>query len=356
MSSAGALRTQGNELFRSKRYFEAYRCYQTALSKCSPNDKNQLANIYVCLSKTELILEKTEDAISSASKAIEIDPSNYQGYLRRGNALCETVQFEQALEDYQHALELEPSDSFLKQRIELTRSTKIPTTFSSSTTLKTTNEVPPRSAAAKRQEQPTQRPNSNTNRTNLYESERRYGYNRTNSFDRNEPSQQRQFNDTLRPHSIPDPKPSPRASPATSNSSQSVRYSSSTIIDMMNQMLQDVRPSQSEVLQMIDDVKQIISPLPNIVNIDVDNVTFHIVGDTHGQYQDVVKLFEEQGYPTSGNPYLFNGDFVDRGSMGVEILIALMAWKLSDPSCIYFNRGNQYVFFFNSFLSLPFFL
>jgi len=47
------------------------------------------------------------------------------------------------------------------------------------------------------------------------------------------------------------------------------------------------------------------------------------------------------GFPSAKNVYLFNGDYVDRGAFGVEICVVLFLFKLSDPSCIYMNRGNH---------------
>lgn len=66
-----------------------------------------------------------------------------------------------------------------------------------------------------------------------------------------------------------------------------------------------------------------------------------VCGDTHGQYYDVLNIFEMNGWPDATNPYLFNGDFVDRGSFSVEVILCFLLWKLHDPTCIYLSRGNH---------------
>lgn len=47
------------------------------------------------------------------------------------------------------------------------------------------------------------------------------------------------------------------------------------------------------------------------------------------------------GLPSTENPYVFNGDFVDRGSFSVEVIVTLMAWKVLNPRCMHLTRGNH---------------
>lgn len=67
----------------------------------------------------------------------------------------------------------------------------------------------------------------------------------------------------------------------------------------------------------------------------------NVVGDTHGQYHDVLKLIQLAGDPSPTNWYVFNGDFVDRGAWGVETLTVLMAWKVAHPKHVFLLRGNH---------------
>ena len=95
--------------------------------------------------------------------------------------------------------------------------------------------------------------------------------------------------------------------------------------------------TELELKFLIYQSKKIISEQPVYLEIQAPII---VCGDTHGQYTDLLRLFEVGGYPPDAN-YLFLGDYVDRGKQSIETIALLMAYKIKNPVNFFILRGNH---------------
>lgn len=89
--------------------------------------------------------------------------------------------------------------------------------------------------------------------------------------------------------------------------------------------------------QLCHSLKTQLLTVPNIMPLQSP---ISIVGDIHGQYHDLLEIFEIGGSPPTTN-YLFLGDYVDRGYYSVETISLLITLKLRYPERVFLIRGNH---------------
>ena len=114
------------------------------------------------------------------------------------------------------------------------------------------------------------------------------------------------------------------------------------IDDMIARFKNGKKLHRKYVYQIIAAVRKIVYEEPTMVEMEVQKGhKLTVCGDTHGQFFDLLEIFRLNGFPSESHYYLFNGDFVDRGSWSTEIALLLYAYKWLHPTAFFLNRGNH---------------
>ncbi|XP_061340320.1 serine/threonine-protein phosphatase 5 isoform X1 [Gastrolobium bilobum] len=336
---AEELKLLANEAFNARKYGQAIDLYTQAIELNSQNAV-YLAN----RAFAHLRLEEYGSAIQDATKAIEVDPKYSKGYYRRGAAHLGMGKFKEALKDFQQVKKMCPNDPDASKKLKECEKAVMKLKFEEAIA------VP--------------------------ESERR------------------SIAESLDFHSIGKGRNSSvptevaiaavtvavmaaavmlfRTSKTTivaaivvvlllilgacwwsgRNTDVESQYSGARIegdvvtLDFVKKMMDDFKNQKClhkrYAFQIVFQTREMLLALPSLVDINVpDGKHFTVCGDVHGQYYDLLNIFELNGLPSEENPYLFNGDFVDRGSFSLEVILTLFALKCMSPSAIYLARGNH---------------
>lgn len=111
----------------------------------------------------------------------------------------------------------------------------------------------------------------------------------------------------------------------------------------------------NDAMQLCSQAKDLFLIQPMLLEL---GAPIKICGDVHGQYTDLLRLFEYGGFPpevragftrmfpaNANNPmqsnYLFLGDYVDRGKQSLEVVCLLFAYKIKYPENFFLLRGNH---------------
>ncbi|CAG9462338.1 unnamed protein product [Pedinophyceae sp. YPF-701] len=101
--------------------------------------------------------------------------------------------------------------------------------------------------------------------------------------------------------------------------------------------------SWEDIEDLCNRAEDIFKQEPTVLRLDGP---VKIFGDLHGQFGDLMRLFEEYGAPSMTGDiayidYLFLGDYVDRGRHSLETVCLLLALKVEHPDHVHLIRGNH---------------
>ena len=318
MKKINTIKEKANKIIKSEKLNnhmleEALKLYTEAIELKIKDKINAI--LYSNRAYVNLKLERNGAALEDANKAIEWDIDYLKGYYRRGCANFLLCKYEEALIDFEFVSKTYPEDKILNEKInEIKKQLEKKKNLNNSLKNEPLEASPEILLDIKYIENEIKKEeNILSKKTNLITSENR------------------NKNDSSDIEIVKKPEYKGKLS-----------ITKAWIIDEVIEGMKNKNfMSKLSLLKMILDIIKINMHEPSLIDINLKNENFNICGDIHGQFYDLLKIFNEFGYPSETNPYLFNGDFVDRGSFSVECIITLLCFKLLYPNHFYLARGNH---------------
>ncbi|KAH7031962.1 serine/threonine-protein phosphatase PP2A catalytic subunit [Macrophomina phaseolina] len=274
-----ALKEKGNKAFKEHDWPTAVEFYSKAIEKY-----DQEPSFYTNRAQANIKLEAYGFAVADATRAIELDPNNVKAYYRRAVANTAILKHNEALRDWKIVVKKNPNDKNAK--LQHTECEKI---VKRDAFLKAI-EVADAPSAIEGLDL------DNMVIEDSYDGVRLEGTSMTKEF----------------------------------------------IEDMIQRFKDGKKIHKKYVYQIIIAVKELVYNEPTMVEYDVpEDTKITVCGDTHGQFFDLLEIFRLNGFPSEKHAYLFNGDFVDRGSWSTEVALTLYAYKMLYPKTFFLNRGNH---------------
>lgn len=276
---AEKLKETANMYFKKMMYDQAIEHYSKAI-ELNPNVAIYYGNRSLAYLKTECF----GYALSDATKAIEVDKNYVKGYYRRAAAYMSLGKFKQALRDLEAVTKARPNDKDAKAKY--TECNKIVKKLAFEKAISVSDRCI----------------SDIIDFENIYIEDEYKG-------------------------------------PTLLNGKE-------VTLDFMKELMECYKQMgklhRKYAYKILLDAKEYFKKQPSLVDIIVpEDGKFTVCGDIHGQYYDLYNIFELNGLPSPENPYLFNGDFVDRGSFSVECIFTLLGFKLLYPNHFYMSRGNH---------------
>ncbi|RSH87663.1 uncharacterized protein EHS24_000177 [Apiotrichum porosum] len=291
-AAAADLKAQANKAFATKDFSRSIDLYTEAIAR-NPHDATFWNNRAMSKGK----LEEHGAAISDATKAIGINPKYAKAYYRRGVSALAIMRPKDAVADFKKALEIEPSNRTVHEQLSATVKLVRRIEFEKAISVGETESASQRCITAIS-----------------------HG---ACALESNLPA------NTPLPI-IPD-DPAARYTPTKE-----------FVESMIETFKNGGKLPKRVVWEIVLGVLAIINSEPSLVEVTIPKgVTVDVIGDTHGQFYDLHNLLSIITPPSEDHMIVFNGDFVDRGSWSIEVVLTLFAYKWLYPERVFLNRGNH---------------
>lgn len=280
MPSAEELRLAGNKHFGSGQFSKAIELYSAAI------ELEPTASLYTNRAFANLKLSFSGDAIHDADAALALDPTFVKARYRRAHAFLQLAKVKDALAEFRAVVAQVPSDEHAQ--------------------------------------------------ANLKECEKMWKqmqFMKAIASEDSVPLHKKLNPATL---SIPAAYDGPRLG-------DDLEITEEFVMGMVKRFKEEKLVSRRDLIAVLFKAREALAAQPNVTNVTFpESEHLTVCGDTHGQYYDLLNIFENlNGFPSKTNRYLFNGDFVDRGSYSLENVTVLLAFKALYPNHFFLSRGNH---------------